>query len=268
VQALQLRDAGVSTAAIARQLGIARSTVRGWLDPRAGVAQPGEAIRLKRIQWGFESLHQHQFPAYAYLLGMYLGDGYIAHLGQQYILRVYLNRKQRLVIERVREAIEALLPGLRVNYVQSRQAAVTVVTCYGRMWPEVFPQHGPGRKHTRKIELTAWQDQIVRTCPAEFLRGLLESDGSRHRRIVRGCDYPAYSFTNHSEDILQLFMWACGLVGVRCRRSSRRNLSIARRPDVRYLDALFGVPAAPPTASAYTESAIPSSARNTSTPGA
>jgi len=199
---------------------------------------------------------------------MYLGDGYIAHLKDQFILRVYLNRKQRNVIERVRAAIETILPGVRVNYVERREYSVTVVTCYSRSWPSIFPQHGPGRKHTRSIQLAPWQEQIVRECPADFLRGLLESDGCRHRRIVRGRNYPAYSFTNHSEDILRLFAWVCGLIPVGCRHNSRWNMSIARRPDVRRLDALFGVSREQLSADDYTPSVIPSSARNTSTPGA
>jgi hypothetical protein len=154
---------------------------------------------------------------------MYLGDGYIARLKEhQFVLRIYLNRKQRDVIERVRAAIENVLPGARVNYVQRREFAVTVVSCYSRAWPEIFPQHGRGRKHTRSIQLAGWQEEIVRECPAKFLRGLLESDGCRHRRIVRG----------------------------------------------RHLDTLFGLSAEQLAADDYASSAIPSSERNTSTPGA
>jgi hypothetical protein len=63
---------------------------------------------------------------------------------------------------------------------------------------------------------------------------------SHHRRIVNGRDYPAYSFSNRSRDILALVKWACELVGVGGRRTSQWNLSIARRPDVARLDRLFG----------------------------
>jgi len=76
--------------------------------------------------------------------------------------------------------------------------------------------------------------------PSEFLRGCIESDGCRHRRIVGGRNYPAYSFTNHSEDILRLFVWACGLIGVRPRRANRVTISIARRTDVATLDSIVG----------------------------
>jgi hypothetical protein len=60
---------------LARAVGLPRCTVRNWIQRFAGVAQWAEAAALKAAQWGFESLHQHQRRPYAYLLGMYLGDG-------------------------------------------------------------------------------------------------------------------------------------------------------------------------------------------------
>jgi hypothetical protein len=114
-----------------------------------------------------------------------------------------LNRKQQDVIARAKQAIAALLPDHHVGEYQQRVSPVTEVSSYSRHWPTIFPQHGPGLKHTRRIALTAWQEAIVREFPSEFLRGCLESDGCRHRRIVNGKDYPAYSFTNHSDDILR-----------------------------------------------------------------
>jgi len=135
---------------------------------------------------------------------MYLGDGYLARVRRSHALRIYLNRRQQDVVARVRQTIEIALPGRRINEIQRRVSPVTEVTCYSRDWPLVFPQHGPGRKHTRRIVLAEWQRSIVEARPADFLRGCLESDGCRHRRIVNGKDYPAYSFSNRSEDILRL----------------------------------------------------------------
>ena len=222
-----------------------RSTLRYWLDRFAGVAQPEEAIGLKPIKWGFESLHQHQHQAYAYLLGVYLGDGDIARLPRAYVLRVYLHHSQHDVIERVRRSISTLLPNNRVNASRRRGSAVVVVTCYSQSWPAIFPQHGPGRKHLRPIVLQPWQEAIVRRHPGDFMQGCIDTDGSRHRRIVNGKNYPAYSFCNKSEDILGLFTQACDMVEIRWRRSNAMIISIARRPDVARLDAMFGYPAAP-----------------------
>ena len=38
----------------------------------------------------------------------------------------------------------------------------------GRGWPEVFPQHGLGKKHTRRIALAGWQRALVAECPHEL----------------------------------------------------------------------------------------------------
>jgi hypothetical protein len=74
------------------------------------------------------------------------------------------------VIARVRRAIEAVLPERRVNEIQRRASPVTEVTCYSQEWPLVFPQHGPGRKHTRRILLTDWQRSAVESSPSDFPR--------------------------------------------------------------------------------------------------
>lgn len=178
------------------------------------------------------------FAAYSSLLGMYLGDGYICRSVRTYRLHVSLHQRQEQVIERVAAAIRVLRPGHPVGF--RRRGVVTIVNAYSNARPTLFPQHGAGRKHQRPIVLDPWQHSIVEREPWEFLRGCLESDGCRHRRIVAGRNYPAYSFKNHSEDILQLFTWACERVGVRPRRSNRVTISIARRADVATLDRNLG----------------------------
>jgi hypothetical protein len=87
--------------------------------------------------------------------------------------------------------------------------------------------------------LEPWQRDIVHRHPEDFIRGCLESDGCRHRRLVNGRDYPAYAFRNRSVDILGLFTAACDRVGLRWRQATREIISIARRADVAKLDAVM-----------------------------
>jgi hypothetical protein len=136
---------------------------------------------------------------YSYLLGMYLGDGYLCRVRRTYRLEVSLNRKDERGIGRVGRAISAVLPGTRVG-LRAHGTAV-VVTSYSNQWP-LFPQHGIGRKHLRRICLRLWQRRIVGQYPEDFIRGCIDSDGCRHRRVVKGHDYPAYSFRNHSDDMI------------------------------------------------------------------
>ena len=66
-----------------------------------------------------------------------------------------------------------------------------VVASTWRQWPCLFPQHAPGRKHHRKIELVDWQREIVDEKPGPFLRGLIHTDGWRgvNRVRVKGKEY-------------------------------------------------------------------------------
>lgn len=238
LEVLKLWRAGHSGKSIARASGIPRSTIRYWLRRFAGVAQAAEAADLKSAQWGFESLHQHQHPTYAYLLGLYLGDGYIMRMPRTYVLRIYLNQNQPHIIAEAARAISELVPMRRVGF--GRNGRCVIVRSYWGNWPVMLPQHGPGRKHLRKIVLEPWQEKIVASHPAQFIRGCIHSDGCRHRRIVRGKNYPAYGFSNRSEDILDLFGWACRLLGIHCTKPRPIAISVARRPDVARLDAIMG----------------------------
>ena len=64
----------------------------------------------------------------------------------------------------------------------------TEVTSYSGTWPCLFPQHGPGKKHLRRIESADWQQVIANWYPGELTRGLIHSDGylgtNRVRRVL------------------------------------------------------------------------------------
>jgi hypothetical protein len=110
----------------------------------------------------------------------------------------------------VRQAINAVMPSASVSVVQ--QTGCVAVKCFTKHWPCLFPQHGPGRKHTRLIVLEPLQDDLVAEHTAAFLGGLFHSDGCRMtnwtRRTVAGVprryEYPRWFFTNKSTDILGL----------------------------------------------------------------
>jgi hypothetical protein len=115
-------------------------------------------------------------------------------------------------------------------------------------WPCLFPQHGPGRKHERKIELEAWQQVIVAEYAGDFARGLFHSDGYRGMNRVRRAlahgdrwyEYPRYLFVNHSPDIPRLCGDALDRLGVEWRFSKWNTISVARRDAVARLDQFVG----------------------------
>jgi hypothetical protein len=124
----------------------------------------------------------------------------------------------------------------------------TQIKSTSKHWPCLFPQHGPGRKHERRIELQPWQQEIVDNHPGDFARGLFHSDGCRSlnrvRRPVKGGDrwyeYSRYLFRNYSADILQLCGETLDQLGVAWRFSNRTTISVARREAVARLDEFVG----------------------------
>lgn len=185
-------------------------------------------------------------PAYAALLGYYLGDGCISTAPRAHVLRISCDAEYPQIIDDVTSCLAAVRPG-RVFLV--RAEGCVVVQAGWKHWPCLFPQHGPGRKHERAIVLEAWQREVVRRHPAAFLRGRFHSDGSRvrnwARRPVAGelkrYDYPRWQFSNVSTDIQALCCWALDLVGVGWRQSSAQHISVSRRDDVARLDELIGL---------------------------
>ena len=122
--------------------------------------------------------------AYAYLLGLYLSDGHIAHGRRDvYALAIACCDAWPGLMAAAGRAMSLVMPASGVCCV--RQHGGTMVKSYSKHWPCLFPRHGPGRKHERKIELEQWQDTIVRQYPGEFARGLFHSDGWRGVNRVR-----------------------------------------------------------------------------------
>src|SRR5258705_1982809 len=79
-----------------------------------------------------------QHASYSYLLGMYLGDGYIGRARRTYRLQVSLHERQEHVIARVAQAINLLRPGRPVGI--RRRGTVTIVNAYANSWPVLLPQ--------------------------------------------------------------------------------------------------------------------------------
>jgi hypothetical protein len=182
-----------------------------------------------------------RWPAYAYLLGQYLGDGCISEQRRKvFRMRITCANDWPLVMELVGQALETILP--RNSAGRLARDGCTEVGMSSKRWPALVPQHGSGVKHERTLRLTAWQEALVlEGHPGLFVCGLLHSDGCRvtNHVTVRGrrYAYPRYFFSNRSEDIHQMFARAIGRLGLSSTRSGW-NQSVARHADVALLDAI------------------------------
>ncbi|MGW2465274.1 transcriptional regulator [Streptomyces sp. NPDC001761] len=246
-RAVALAAQGRSLSSVSRETGISRYAIRSWqarIEPVQRVGKP-----CPRCQ---EAPGSPENPAaYAYLLGLYLGDGYInAHRRGVYTMRVVLDNAWPGIIDACEAALRAVRPDNSVFRVRKRGCAA--VTSTSKHWPCLFPQHGPGKKHERPIVLEPWQQAIVDGHPWEFIQGLIHSDGCRitnwTTRLVGGerkrYEYPRYFFSNKSDDIRKLFTDALDLVGAEwttlARGSDPFSISIARKASVALMDTHVG----------------------------
>jgi hypothetical protein len=156
-----------------------------------------------------------------------------------YRLRIKTDSRYPEIIEECAAAMQAVMPMNRVH-IQKMPYRAVEIGCSSKQWPRLFPQHGPGRKHLRKIELARWQQEIVDRHPREFLRGLIHSDGCRVLNRVNGKDYPRYFFSQVSDDIRRIFCNACDRLGILYTWNNWKTVSIARAPSVALLDSFIG----------------------------
>lgn len=234
--ALKLAKSGASATEIGRRLAVPRRTVCDWL--RGSVPHPPACAAGCTAIHDFDAL-----PAvYVYLLGLYLGDGSIAtHPRGVYRLRFSLDTRYPQIIEQCETAITAIAPDNRVSRIS--HGTWVEVCCYSKAWPCFFPQHGPGKKHERRIELTDWQSTLVERWPEQLLRGLIHSDGCRFQNTGTNWSWPRYSFTQFSDDIRRIFCDTCDLIGVRWTASGKHTIYVSRKADVARLDEFIGAKA-------------------------
>ena len=220
--------------------GVSRATVRRWRQRGRPRTRLTTAVSAHNVA---EALDDR---SYSYVLGMYLGDGCITFLHRTTSLVIALDPKYSGVISECRSSMETICPNPVHRYARRNGVVVLVANWTG--WPILFPQHGPGRKHERRIELEDWQREITYQYPERFIRGLIHSDGSRCMNRfavglpsgVRRYAYPRYFFTNYSVDIRDLFCEHCELLGIRWSQSNDRNISVSHRHSVSILDSFVG----------------------------
>ena len=183
--------------------------------------------------------------AYSYLLGLYLGDGYV-NTARRFITIACFSDYLDLM-DLAEQTLKAVMPTANTHR-YPRASHFSEVTSYSKHWMCLFPQCGPGKKQNREIALAGWQQSIVEEHPWRFIEGLIHSDGCRvattaRKRSGAGITeytYDCYFFSNRSDDIHRLFQSTLDRVGVEWTRSSFKQTSIRRRASVALMDRHVG----------------------------
>jgi hypothetical protein len=237
-----MRAGGVAFGDICRNLGLSRNTVGHWFygeRARHRAELDAEPIRCPRCDRPPRAPDDQ--AAYAYLLGLYLGDGHLVTRARVPVLRVFCADAWPGLIT---ECESAMLAVIAKNVQRVQKTGCVGVQSYSMHWPCLLPQHGPGMKHHRQIALAEWQQPIVDDHPGDLLRGLFHSDGCRVTNQIRRGDklytYPRYNFSNESRDIMALCQESLDRLGIGWRMCRPNMLSVARREAVARLDEFVG----------------------------
>jgi Homeodomain-like domain len=243
-RALALIEQGMNDCEISRRIGVPRRTILDWRRPTYVSRRPFDVETCPRC-WQAAKPIRFTPEDYAELLGLYLGDGCISRAPRAFRLRIALDAKYADVIEEARKLLVRCFPENSVDVVRKHVTGKCVnVSTYSKHLPCLFPQHGPGTKHRRAIELEPWQVDQLKAAPWGFLKGCIRADGylfinrtDIHRE--QPYEYLTYGFSNMSKDIVDLFCCTCSRVGVVTRVNRAKNglwnVRINQRASVRLL---------------------------------
>jgi hypothetical protein len=238
----QLAAKGHCDQEIERITGIPRRTVSGW--------RRGETRLLERSRCAGYSKGDHDFSklpsgAYAYLLGLYLGDGCISanHRGSGASASLLTPPTPASSPSAALHSRRSSRPRLRGGVCGAAATAVTS-RCGRSIGPASFLSTVPGASI---CDQSAWSLGRRRS----WGRIASHSSGAdpqrrhpnrRHRAqgLLCPAGAPRYAFSNKSEDIKRLFCESCDALGVRWTRPSDCQIAIYRKESVARLDEFVG----------------------------
>lgn len=224
---------GLNKSEISKLTDVSRSTIREWLDnpkPVNEVFNPQKYIIEKKIE-----------NEYSYILGLYLGDGYINQMPRTWKLRFFLSGKYGDLNNFAVSQLKKIFPENVINPYQHPKHDMITIYVHSQKIPFLFPQYGKGMKHTRKIKLNEWQEEIIQ--PKFFIMGLFHSDGCYYIRKDKrtGKEYQSYDFRNESDDLHNLFKKYCEMLGISCTFSSKpKNSHIYKKNYVTKMFEMIG----------------------------
>jgi len=117
----------------------------------------------------------------AYVVGVAIGDGNLSNPnGRAVRLRVSCDNKYPKIIERIKKAVQQLLPTNKVSMVDHYKNGGTWcdISCYSNKWEDFLGWKAKGgSKYKQRVSVPVW----IRTnkkYTISCLRGLFETDGS------------------------------------------------------------------------------------------
>lgn len=225
---------GSSESSLSKKYNIPRGTIQYWV--KKGIPKEYEG----GIEY-IESNIKNNPKLYSYILGLYLGDGYLDKIKDKnlYKIRITQDKKYPKLLELIRSSIQEFFKG--TCFLANCQGCYQI-TLYKKDLNLYFPQHSKGYKHLREIKLTEFQKENVDNI--ELLRGLFHSDGSFYIRKSNNKIYYNYNFTNKSKDIIDIFTNCLDSIGISYGTRIKKNeiwvVQIQKTSEVKKLHSILG----------------------------
>jgi len=175
---------------------------------------------------------EEQKQSYSYILGFYLGDGCLGHTKKSSRSKTFMITNQASFLNMnklITDSLQTIFPNKKVKHYYRKNSDCVNIMVNAISLEELFP-HGKGTKHTRKIELKEWQEEICKQYPKELIKGLIESDGCRFKPVKK-YDYIVYQFTNASKDIHSILQKFCDLLQIE-HTSRKREFKNEKRATI------------------------------------
>jgi len=114
----------------------------------------------------------------SYIIGLAIGDGNLSNpSGRATRLRITCDKKYPLLLQRIVNLLQELLPNNKVSVVGRKENYVDVSVCSNHLEKIVGWQVGKGSKFTQKVSIPNWIKQNKKY-KINCLKGLIETDGS------------------------------------------------------------------------------------------
>lgn len=233
---------GYNKSQIEKETGIPRGTVKDWLKSKPKNFEKIEQdSELKKEIINNRNLHKH----YSYILGLYLGDGYINKCKRTFRIRIFLDVKYLNLNNFAKESLEKIFVNNNVNVLNSKNKSCICLSIYNSNLNELFPQNGKGKKSDRKIELEKWQKEII--VYEDLIKGLIHSDGCFYsEKIDDKYNYERFMFSNKSIDLHEIFQQSCDYLKIEYDFQHKGNVKgnwqtrISKKESVKKLKQFIG----------------------------
>ena len=114
----------------------------------------------------------------SYIIGLAIGDGNLSNpSGRATRLRITCDKKYPLLIKRIVNSLQKLLPDNKVSLVIRKENCIDVSVCSNHLEKVVGWQVGKGSKFTQKVSIPNWIKENMEY-KINCLKGLIETDGS------------------------------------------------------------------------------------------